>query len=293
VLQNGVCITPVISPENISANPVDFESLLRTIFNDGPNMATISWNPPAGAVVTDVALMFNWACQAGQFQKTIHAIPVPGSKSALVDFTGAGNNGTAIPCPENGVPMSRVAPVSAGIRLTYKANGVGPDLYVVKPYGQAPCRAFIPTMVQFPMIFEITETWKNAGNSIKFNHTVGNPFHYAGWLGMASQKVFKACNGQFVPASGSKIDLPTATDPQNYSNIAEASNGLITFTNRVTRPGSKIAEDTSFVFQYRIATGDYTFTVTGGQRDLEYGNTSTVAGNRSGKVPVSVGGAIP
>jgi hypothetical protein len=283
----------LITPENISANPVDFESLLRTIFNGGPNRAIVSWNAPAGAVVTDVALTFNWACQANTFQLTPHAAPAPGSSSAMVDFSSAGNGGTAIPCPENGVPMNQVAPVSGGIRLTYKVNGTGPDQYVVKPYGQAPCRAFIPSPNQFPMIFPITETWKNAGNSVTFNHTIPNPTDFAGWLGIASRQTFKACSGQFTPASGTNFAPPTAADVQAYSNSATAGNGLITFTNRVTRPGSSIEEDTTFVFQYRIATGDYTFTATGGQHVLVNGNTSTVSGNRSGKVPVSIGGALP
>ena len=189
--------------------------------------------------------------------------------------------------------MSKVAPVSAGIRLTYKANGVGPDLYVVKPYGQAPCRLYYPSTIQFPMVFVITETWRNAGNSGQYNHTIPNPINYAEWMGMASRMVFKSCNGQFASATATKYVPPTATESQAFNRVVEASNGLITYTFRATRTGSTVDEDTTFVFQYRIATGDYTFTTAGGQRVLVNGNTSTVAGNRSGKVVVSVGGAIP
>jgi hypothetical protein len=296
VLQGTVCVTPppptaaVITPESISASPVNFEALLRTVFNDGPNNVTISWVPPAGVVVTDVALTFNWACQAGPFQRTIHATPAPGSNSALVDFTGAGNNGAVVPCPENGIPLRDVPPVSAGIRLTYQVNGTGPLLYVIKPYGQATCRVHIPDPSKFPMDVVITEVWGET--RLNRNYSIANPMALARYLGADSRKMFSSCNGQFTSVTSTKIDTDPGGDTHIFTKTVQSLNGLVTFTNRVTRTGGTFDEDASFVTQYRIATGEYSFNVSGGQRNVSTGFSSTTVGSKTGVVPVAIGGAL-
>ena len=290
VLQNGVCVTPpptVVPPLSIvNASPVDLASLLRIALNDGPGNVTVNWTRPASVVVTDVAIAYTWSCASGPRIFVAHATPAANAGSAVVPWF---SNSTGIGCPEFAGAGPGNAPTSAIISLTYKVNGTGPDLVVSKPYGQVACLTFFPDQAAFPINVTVNETWNNGAN-YQFNRQLANPYGLASFYGLDDvtlNNVFRSCNGRFISASGSKVRAPTAADAQLYTDTMQAYNGMLTLTEQVTRPGAAISENVIFTYRYSIATGEYSLTTAGGQRNAT-GGSSVANASRTGRVKVRV-----
>lgn len=286
VLQNGACVAltpPVSAPPTLTdANPVDLAALRRSVMNNGPTSVTVNWTGPASSVVTNVAIAFTWACASGARTFAARAVPAAGANSALVQWF-PGN--TTVGCPE--FPGTGNGPSSAVIHLTYKANGTGPDRVVSRPYGQLPCISYIPDPAAFPVNVTVNEVW-GSGGTFQFNRQLVNPYGYASFSGLDEatlRNVFRVCNGRFVSAYGSRERAPTAADPQHYRNTVQAANGMLTFTEQVTRPGAAISENAIFTYRYSITTGVYSFSAAGGQRNST-GVSSVLSASRTGQAKV-------
>lgn len=293
VFQNGACVavTPPVSapPVLTDANPVDLAALRRSVMNNGPTSVTVNWTGPASSVVTNVSIAFTWACASGARTFAARAVPAAGASSALVQWF-PGN--TAVGCPE--FPGTGNGPSSAVINLTYKANGTGPDLVVSRPYGQLPCLSYIPDPAAFPVTVAVNELW-SSGGAFQFNRQLANPYGYAAFSGLDEatlKSVFRVCNGRFVSAYGSRERAPTATDPQHYRNTVQAANGMLTFTEQVTRPGAAISENAIFTYRYSITTGEYSFSATGGQRNA-FGASSVISASRTGQAKLRLDASGP
>ena len=286
---NGVCVTspPVVPPPAIvSASPVDLAALLRLAFNDGAGNVTVNWTGTAAVVVTNVSIAYTWPCASGARTFAPRAAPAPGATSVVVPWF---TSDTGIGCPEFPAAGPGNAPTSAVINLTYRINGTGPDLVVSRPYGQVACLTFFPDQTAFPINVVVNETWSD-GAKYQFDRSLINPYGLASFYGLDDatlNNVFQSCNGRFIPASGSKTRAPTAADPQLYSDTVQAANGILTMTEQVTRPGAAISENVIFTYRYSIATGEYSLSASGGQRNAS-GASSVVSASRAGRVKVRV-----
>lgn len=287
-LQNGVCGSPPVVPPPaiVSASPVDLAALLRLAFNDGPGSVTVNWTGTAAVVVTNVSIAYTWPCASGARTFAPRAAPAPGAMSVVVPWF---TSDTGIGCPEFPAAGPGNAPASAVINLTYRVNGTGPDLVVSRSYGQVACLTFFPDQAAFPINVVVSEAWSD-GAKYQFDRSLINPYGLASFYGLDDatlNNVFQSCNGRFIPASGSKTRAPTAADPQLYSDTVEAANGILTMTEQVTRPGAAISENVIFSYRYSIATGEYSLSTSGGQRNAS-GASSVVSASRAGRVKVRV-----
>lgn len=295
-LQNGVCVTPAPVPTPpvstsvptiTNVTPANMAALFRLALNGGSDAVTVNWSSIGPVAVSDVAIAYTWTCASGARTYSVHATPAAGASSAVLRWFA---NDTGIGCPEFSGAGPGNAPTSAVINLTYKANGTGPNLVVSRPYGQIACLTFYPDEAAFPVNVTVKETWSNNGGSFSFNRQLPHPYGYASYSGLADatlDNAFRVCNGRFISASAVRTRSPSAADPQAYRNAVQAANGMLTFTEQVTRPGAPVSENAVFTYRYSIATGEYSFVAAGGQRNAG-GGVSALGASRSGKANVRV-----
>lgn len=167
------------------------------------------------------------------------------------------------------------------------------------------CIKYYPDSSSFPVSVPVTEVWSNGPISY-WNFIGDNPYDLVSYIGLNPEDIFKKCGDSFISASAVKYVPASSTSLyQSYSYAVNASNGIIKITK--TAKSSKQPDGTwtggtvtSFslnivaTLDYTITTGEYTYTVSGGQSVVwinesdsnTYTFTSVASGNTVGQATI-------